>query len=95
MTDPAGVFPPLVYVPCSPEQTAAEFTVDLRRTQDGRLALLVYSAMDRLITHCGPGQPWTVILTRDLEQLRQTSGFELILLDLDVPPEQRRTVGSR
>jgi len=90
VTDPAHTFPPVVYVPCAPAQTDEELTIDLRRTRDGRLALLVYSAMDRLIAHCGPAQPWTVMLTKDLEQARQASGFELILLDLDIPEELRR-----
>jgi hypothetical protein len=54
----------------------------------------VYSAMDRLAAHCGPHQPWTVMLTKDLERLRETTGFTLILLDLDIPPELRRTAGA-
>lgn len=57
--DPAHAFPPIVYVPCTPaqagvEQRSSELTIELRQTRDGRLALLVYSAMDRLIAHCGP-----------------------------------------
>ena len=91
---PAAVFPPVVYVPCSPDQTPGELTVDLRTARDGRLALLVYSAMDRLIAHCGPAQPWTVMVTKDLEQARLATGFELILLDLDIPQELRRTAGD-
>jgi hypothetical protein len=94
VTSPGQVFPPVVYVPCSPEQNSEELAVDLRRTRDGRLALLVYSAMDPLIAHCGSAQPWTVMLTRDLEQVRLATGVELIFLDLDVPPELRRTAGS-
>ena len=95
MTNPAETFPPVVYVPCAPAQVPEELTVDLRATRDGRLALLVYSAMDRLIAHCGPHQPWTVMLTKDLEQVRLATGVELILLDLDIPMEQRRTAGDR
>jgi hypothetical protein len=91
---PAAIFPPVVYVPCAPDQTPGELTVDLRITRDGRLALLVYSAMDRLIAHCGPAQPWTVMVTKDLEQARLATGFELILLDLDIPQELRRTAGD-
>jgi hypothetical protein len=92
--DPAHVFPPIVYVPCAPAQSDEELTIDLRVTKDGRLALLVYSAMDRLIAHCGPAQPWTVMATKDLEQARLATGFELILLDLDIPEELRRTGGE-
>jgi len=91
VTDPAHTFPPVVYVPCAPAQTGEELTIDLRVARDGRLALLVYSAMDRLVRHCGPAQPWTVMLTKDLEQARLATGFELILLDLDIPEELRRT----
>jgi hypothetical protein len=90
-TDPAHTFPPVLYVPCAPTQTGDELTIDLRVTKDGRLALLVYSAMDRLIAHCGPAQRWTVLLTEDLEQVRVLTGFELVLLDLDIPEELRRT----
>jgi len=90
-TDPAKVFPPVVYVPCAPAPSADEMIIDLRATRDGRLALLVYSAMDRLIAHCGPHQPWTVVFTKDLEQVRVATGFELILLDLDIPEQLRRT----
>lgn len=43
-------FPPVVYVPCSPLSTGdEELSVDLRQTRDGKLALLVYSALDRLV----------------------------------------------
>ena len=84
-------FPPLVYVPCAPEQPGdTELRVDLRETRDGRMALLVYSALDRLVDKAGPSQPWTVMLTRDLEDVRLRTGFDLVFLDMDVPTEFRR-----
>ncbi|BEL07452.1 hypothetical protein Q0Z83_056430 [Actinoplanes sichuanensis] len=94
VADPAHVFPPVVYVPCTPTQAGAEqrdseMTIELRQTRDGRLALLVYSAMDRLIAHCGPAQPWTVLASEDLERIRLATGFALILLDLDIPKQFR------
>lgn len=90
-TNPAKIFPPVVYVPCGPAPNPDEMIIDLRATKDGRLALLVYSAMDRLVAHCGPHQPWTVMFTKDLEQVRLATGFELILLDIDIPENMRRT----
>ncbi|WP_324195087.1 SAV_915 family protein [Nocardia farcinica] len=30
----------------------------LRRTRDGRIACLAYSALDRLLNCCGNNQPW-------------------------------------
>lgn len=94
--DPAHAFPPIVYVPCAPRQSSErqsseEMTIELRQTRDGRFALLVYSAMDRLTTHCGPAQPWTVMATKDLEQVRMATGFEIVLLDLHIPEKLRHT----
>jgi hypothetical protein len=85
------IVPPIVYVPCAPQQPGdAELTVDLRQTREGRLALLAYTALDRLVDCCGAEQPWAVMPTADLEQIRLATGFELILLDLQIPPELRR-----
>jgi hypothetical protein len=81
----------VVYVPCSPlEPGNDQLSVDLRRTGDGRLALLVYSALDRLVSSCGGRQPWTVMPTADLEKVRVETGFEVIFLDLEIPEEFRR-----
>lgn len=87
-------FPPVVYVPCSPlNPEDEELSVDLRRTRDGKLALLVYSALDRLVTCCGEQQPWVVLPTANLEKIREKTDFELILLDIEIPNELRRLDG--
>lgn len=92
---PAPTFPPVVYVPCSPLQPGDDrLGVDVRRTRDGRLALLVYSALDRLVSCCGVRQPWTVMPASDLERIRQETGFELVLLDVEIPDEFRRQSGD-
>ncbi len=84
-------FPPVVYVPCAPRDPGdEELTVDLRRTREGKLALLVYSALDRLVTCCGAQQPWVVLPTANLEEIREKTDFELILLDIEIPEEFRR-----
>ncbi len=84
-------FPPVVYVPCSPlTPKDEELSVDLRQTREGKLALLVYSALDRLVTCCGEQQPWVVLPTANLEKIREKTHFELILLDIDIPDEFRR-----
>jgi hypothetical protein len=84
-------FPPVVYVPCAPRDPGdEELSVDLRRTREGRLALLVYSALDRLVTCCGGQQPWVVLPTADLEEIREKTDFELIFLDIEIPEEFRR-----
>ncbi|MGK5684858.1 SAV_915 family protein [Actinoplanes sp. URMC 104] len=84
------VFPPVVYVPCAPVQDAdSELVVNLRRTREGRMALLVYSALDRLVDCCGTAQPWTLVAANQLEQLRLATGFDLVLMDVDIPEEHR------
>jgi hypothetical protein len=84
-------FPPVVYVPCSPVSAGDDsLNVDLRPTRDGRLALLVYSALDRLVTCCGAEQPWVVMPTANVEKVRGETDFELILLDVEIPEEFRR-----
>jgi hypothetical protein len=83
--------PPYVYVPCSPvREGATELTVDLRRTRSGQVALLVYSALDRLVDNCGEHQAWTALPAADLERIREATGFELILLDVCIPEHLRR-----
>jgi hypothetical protein len=84
-------FPPVVHVPCSPVDVGDDsLNVDLRPTRDGRLALLVYSAFDRLVTCCGDKQPWVVKPTTNLEKIRDEANFELLLLDVEIPEEFRR-----
>ncbi len=54
-TDTTAVdFPPVVYVPCT-RHTAVpeELEVRYQTTKDGRRAVLVYSALDRLHRCCG------------------------------------------
>jgi hypothetical protein len=85
-----ATFPPMVYVPLSGLPQGEEVSVDLRPMPDGRLALLVYSALDRLVACCGDQQPWAVMPTASLEQIQAGTGFEVIFLDLKVPDELRR-----
>lgn len=82
--------PPVVYLPCAEEVTdPADARPELRRTRDGRLALLVYSALDRLRTCCGPAQPWVVVRTEGLQQLHHHDPFDLLLMDVPIPEEHR------
>jgi hypothetical protein len=84
-------FPPVVYVPCSALGAGDDsLSVDLRPTRGGRLALLVYSALDRLVNCCGDKQPWVVMPTVNLEKIREETDFELLLLDVEIPDEFRR-----
>ena len=59
MTD-APVLPPYLYLPCARAVSdPADAIVDLRYLSDGRIALLGYTALDRLLSCCGR---WDVLL---------------------------------
>lgn len=88
-------FPPVVYLPCI--ETVADATqarVAMRTTKDGRVALLAYSALDRLQSCCGPNQPWIVMPTAALDGLQQAQPFQLLLLDLVIPEDKRQQGAS-
>lgn len=89
-------FPPVVYVPCDRiTLDDEELSIDLRPTKDGQVALLVYSALDRLVDCCGPHQPWVVMPTAGLDKLGEYTHVDMILLDIAIPEERRRGAGSR
>ncbi len=90
------VFPPMVYVPCDRVSPGdEELNVDLRPTNDGQVALLVYSALDRLVSCCGPHQPWVVMPTARFDKLGKHTHFDMVLLDIAIPDELRRGAGSQ
>ncbi len=83
-------FPPMVYLPCAEDVVdPAQARVDMRRTRDGRVALLAYSALDRLHTCCGAQQPWIVLPTAILDKLQQDDPFELLIRDVMIPEDER------
>lgn len=87
----------MMYVPCEcPPSGDGNATIDLWQTRDGRLALLVYSALDRLVACCGDRQPWVVMPAQQLDAVGRHTEFDLPLLDVEIPPGLQRgpLVGS-
>lgn len=83
-------FPPVVYLPVLAEvQRIEDAEIMLRRTRDGRIACLAYSALDRLHDCCGDDQPWMWTPTVALDALQEVRPFDLLLLDLYIPEEIR------
>jgi len=83
-------FPPVLYLPCVDETVVAQDArVQLRTTRDGRSALLVYSALDRLHACMGETHPWMVVPTERLTLFWEESPFDLVLLDVVVPEHER------
>ncbi|TKG64327.1 hypothetical protein FCN18_29000 [Prauserella endophytica] len=85
-----------MYVPCTQHVRNGndDLTAELRQTRDGRTALLVYSALDRLVECCGEQQPWVVMPTVNLKKVDEATPFDLILLDIRIPEEHRHQVSA-
>ncbi len=82
--------PPVVYLPCTRTvSTVEEIDVEYRHTQDGRVALLAYTALDRLKDCCGQEQPWFVAPSTLLAQLHQGRPYDLLFMDMFVPEDRR------
>ncbi|WP_207382263.1 hypothetical protein [Schaalia vaccimaxillae] len=59
--------------------------------KDGRIALLVYTALDRLKDRAGE-VPWALLDWPSLGQLQKTDHFDLVIPDVVVPFDKRDTV---
>ncbi|PRX44336.1 hypothetical protein B0I33_112214 [Prauserella shujinwangii] len=91
MTNPS--LPPVLYLPTS-DASGEQTNVELRRTEDGRVALIAFSAVDRLVYGCGEHQPWVMVRTEHLDKIYEAQPYDVIMLDGFIPDELRHT-GSR
>lgn len=83
------VVPPVVYVPVESVPEGEEADVIFRRTRDGEVALVLYTALDRLVDCCGPHQPWILMPTEKLAAVAEVQPYDLIFFDLEMPEEER------
>ena len=84
--DPDHPFvPPALYLPATGVPNAQGTEIELRRLRDGRMALLAYTAVDRLVKCMGPHQPWALFLTENLNDLAEKQPFDVIMLDQRIP----------
>jgi hypothetical protein len=83
-----------VYLPTGPAAQVntgqAEAPIELRRTPDGRTALIAFTALDRLIECCGEHQPWILVKTEHLPKIHAARPYDLIVLDSPLPDELKR-----
>ncbi len=73
--------PPFVYVPTTDEAETAGRRLLLRELEDGRTALFVYSAMDRLESAWGTDASWVVLDITGLQKMYDAEPYDLLLLD--------------
>jgi hypothetical protein len=81
----------VLYLPTTGRGDGRVSEVEMRRTNDGRTALLAYTALDRLHSCCGDQQPWALFPTDRLHELEQSQPYDVIYLDLAMPEGLRRT----
>lgn len=53
----------------------------MHHTADGRVALFVYSAMDRLAEMYGGDAPWALLSISDLQSAFERAPYDLLFLD--------------
>ena len=76
-----------LYLPSTGVPNARGTEIELRRLRDGRMALLAYTAVDRLVKCMGPNQPWALFLTENLDELAEVQPFDVLMLDQRIPRE--------
>ncbi|WP_315073121.1 SAV_915 family protein [Actinomyces massiliensis] len=91
-TDKHPIIPPVLYLPSTGASSKWGAEVELRHMRDGRVALLAYTALDRLATCMGPHQPWVLYRTEQLDELGGVQSYDVIYLDVPMPRELWRQV---
>lgn len=66
-----------------------EVTLELRRTEEGQLAVLAFSSLGVLVAGCGEAQPWVAVPTERLDDLVRLSGADVVLWNVGLDEEQR------
>lgn len=86
------VIPPVMYLPAiaGTGSNGEPVEIEMRRLLDGRVALLAYTALDRLADCCGSEQPWVLYKTDQLDELNKVSPYDVIVIDQPLPDELRR-----
>lgn len=79
--------PPMLYLPTIiRDEVGVPVVVN---TSDGRVALPVYTALDRLADNCGTNRSWMLVATEDLGRIRDEIRFDVVGFDLPIPPRVR------
>jgi hypothetical protein len=73
-------FPPVVYAPTT-TVAGDRLRLEMVVTNDGRTALFVYSAIDRLHEFYRAGAPWALLSVEDLQRAHEQEPYQLLFLD--------------
>lgn len=70
-----------MYAPTLELPDEGEARLALHPTADGRLALFVYSALDRLVEFYRADSPWVLLTVEELQRAHEAAPFDLLFLD--------------
>lgn len=87
---PDAVLPDEVYVPVEAvHEGMTGVNFELRHFPNGEVAALAYTSHLRLVNCCGDDQPWVLMPSERLLALQSQLRFHRVILDLDLPDDQR------
>ncbi len=78
--------PPVVYAPTIDLDGATR--VRMHEMRDGRTALFVYSAIDRLQEQYGDDATWVLLSVDDLQRAFEQVPYDLLFLDRELHPQE-------
>lgn len=82
MGDIRSSFPPVVYAPTTAvADSEGVVRLETIATNDNRIALFVYSALDRLQEFYRADSPWALLSVEDLQRAYDASPYDLLFLD--------------
>ena len=83
-TPPTTIVPPVIYLPVQADPELGHLALR-RALADGRVGLIAFTALDRLIDACGDHQAWVCVHISETEDIRARTPFDVVVLDPDVP----------
>ena len=78
--------PPVVYAPTI--DLDGSIRIRMHEMRDGRTALFVYSAIDRLQDQYGDDASWVLLSVDDLQRAFDQAPYDLLFLDRELHPQE-------
>ncbi len=83
--------PPVLYLPVHLDGEGQVTDVRLIELAGGQVALLAYTALDRLVDACGDAQPWALVDSSKVLPAGEGTPYDVRFLDVSLPDELRLT----
>lgn len=78
-------------MPSAPVQADDAYAqIELRPTEQGKLALLCYESLELLLAACGPQQAWISVRREHVDDVMQYTDADVVLWNASLPEEVRK-----